>query len=353
MENAFFIRSNMGNVQIERFHVCTWEFNNDSSLVEFGFEIDSESLSGLDTITIELYIPWITKNCEIRDLYDNLKGTENSRFIFNDSVSNVRPLDGGANVQGVIHEFGERNKLCILPISIEKELSSKKLAIEIPLDQYQQHAAGVNAYIRLSVKPSFGRISLQRNGIGKSTIIYDLKLNEHRNIPNSLLTEFKTNKPCKVKSCFCFTIVPNSYDINFFESEHLRNVRTLEYKSFRSYLNDDRIKQDELMAVFLKKSGQDGYSFFTIYSQEIIGATQFAVAIIVNIACAFLFALPGMKNDIPHPESLNLVFEYKISLGLAFGLVIILLAYLFLPSPQKMWITVSRCACNLFKTEKK
>lgn len=352
MENAFFIRSNMQNVQVERFHICTWEFTDDTSLVEFGLEINSSSLEGLDSISIDLYIPWITDKCETTDLYNKLKGSENSRFIFNDSVSNVSPLDTGANLLGVVHEFGDRNKLCILPIEIEKNLKSKKLTVTVSLDEYRKKAKGVNAYIRLSTKPSFNKVSLQKKGIGKSTIIYDLKINEERNIPDSLLAEFRASSACRIQSCFCFNIVPNCYDINFFESEHLRNVRTLEYDSFRSYLNDDRIKQDELMAVFLKKSGQDGYSFFTIYSQEMIGATQFAVAIIVNIACAFLFALPGMKDHIPHWGFIDFLFIPKYTFWIAISSVIILLLYLFCPI-QKMINTSKTYIVDKFKGEQK
>lgn len=45
MENSFFIYTEKRNtIQIERFHICSWEFNNNSSLVEFGFEISKESI---------------------------------------------------------------------------------------------------------------------------------------------------------------------------------------------------------------------------------------------------------------------------------------------------------------------
>ena len=52
-------------------------------------------------------------------------------------------------------------------------------------------------------------------------------------MPNYLLNEILQKQLCNVKYCFCFNIVPNTHDLVFFDSSTLKNVRTLEYESFK------------------------------------------------------------------------------------------------------------------------
>src|SRR4051812_646705 len=119
MENSFFIYTGKDNtIQIERFHICSWEFNNNSSLVEFGFEISKESITK-DNLTISLFIPWAEKSCETKDLYDKLSIADNSRFIFNDSINETKYLKNNTSNLGIIHKFSDRNELCVLPAKIE------------------------------------------------------------------------------------------------------------------------------------------------------------------------------------------------------------------------------------------
>src|SRR5688572_30199046 len=102
MDNSYFIYSASKDViNLPRFHNCIWEFDNNSSLVEFGFEISRESLKESKNLILELYIPWLTEKCELKDLYTKLKDSANSKFIFNASVSNSKSLDGGDNKTGV------------------------------------------------------------------------------------------------------------------------------------------------------------------------------------------------------------------------------------------------------------
>lgn len=92
MENSFFIYAQQANViKIERLHLCSWEFNNNSSLVEFGFEVSKESLH-TESLTISLFIPWVESSCETKDLYEKLSIADNSRFIFNDSINESKYL---------------------------------------------------------------------------------------------------------------------------------------------------------------------------------------------------------------------------------------------------------------------
>ena len=345
MDNSFFLRSNLEKLKIERFHICSWEFSS-SSLVEFGLEIDSSSIQNLEKLSLDLYVPWANKESVPSDFYDRLKDTTNSRFIFNDSVYQTSSLDGGQNRQGVIHEFSSRNKLCLLPVQFEHNPELGKVSLKIDLNEYR-NKSGVNAnvYLRIGIEPSIESIATRKRGIGKSTIIYDIKMNESRNIPDHLINEFKKTKPCHIQTCFCFHIVPNSYNITFFESEHLKNVRTLEFEPFKNYLDDKRLKKNELMVVFCKKSNSESYSFFTIFSKERIGASQFAIAILINIACGFLFAFPTIRKAIPVSADFSSILktpplEFYVAGILAFGLVL----YFFIPpihsAFRRGWIKV-------------
>lgn len=229
MDNSFFIYTdNNVPIQIERFHLCSWEFDNNSSLVEFGFEISQESIVD-NCLNIYLLIPWVDSSCEIKDLYDRLSIAENSRFIFNDSIITTDSLDGGRNKTGVIHKFSGRNELCILPTT-EIKIDDKVVCATLNLRQYLEYNSNSkpNIYFRFSIRPSIPYISMRKEGISKSTIIYDIKVNERRNIPDNKVNYFSDKTLCEIKNCFSFNIVPNKYEIMFFDNSSLKNVRTLE-----------------------------------------------------------------------------------------------------------------------------
>lgn len=297
MDNAYFAYSDQ-EVEIERFHLCTWEFKNESALVEIGCEIKAGCISGnKGKLSIDLYIPWLVENSNTIDLYDRLKDAANSKFIFNDSVVNTASLDGGRGLMGVIHNFQLRDPLCILPVQIVKCPEKSKIVLVIDLVAYNHQAAdGINVYFRFAVVPDLNSISTRKKGISRSTIIYDIKVNERRNLPDSLIAELHEKQLCRINSSFCFNIVPNSYDLTFFDASSLINVRTLEYDSFNRYLDDKRVQEDELMVVFNKKKHPDSYAFFVIFTKERIGTGQFALAVLVSLLSGILLFLPGYRE---------------------------------------------------------
>ncbi len=318
MENSFFVFTDKSkSVLLERFHICTWEFNNNSSLVEFGFEISKESITD-DSLTISLFIPWVETACEKSDLYDKLSIADNSRFIFNDSISATKYLKTNTDSLGVIHTFSGRNELCVLPaeIKVDKDkIVSATLNLK-PYREYQQ-VEKPNVYFRFWIKPTVSFISMRKKGISKSTIIYDIKVNERRNIPDNKTKYFDNKAFCKIKYCFSFNILPNRYDIVFFDNTSLKNVRTLEYESFNKYLGDRRVKKDELIVVFNKKQDSESFSFFSIYSTERIGTGQFALAILINIVCSVLF-----------------LSNFPIGIWIALGIALATILYFIWPTVQ-------------------
>lgn len=334
MDNSFFIFTEKNKpVKIERFHICTWEFSNDSSLVEFGFEINKESITS-NQLLISVFIPWFTESCEVMDLYDKLSIQENSRFIFNDSISTTNSLDGGRNKNGVIHKFSERNELCVIPVTIDK-ISDNLFTAKINLQPYLDHHSSEkpNVYFRFWIKPKIPYISIRKKGISKSTIIYDIKVNERRNIPDNKVVYFSDKEFCKIQNCFSFNILPNEYDIVFFDNSSLKNVRTLEFESFNKYLGDKRVKKDELIVVFNKKQNSESFSFFSIYSKERIGPGQFALAILINIVCGIFLFVPAYRKSFEPELSYSQLYS-NIPPEIYFALSLALLTLLFFIWPK-------------------
>ncbi len=324
MDNSYFVYTNTP-ITIERFHICTWEFSNNKTLVEFGCEIVSGTIPVSDALEVKFFIPWLDSSATVTDLYPRLKDTSNSRFIFNDSISNVTSLDGGGNKNGVIHQFSEKkNELCILPLEFNNDFANQKAKVKVDLRLYNQHVAQSNTskpniYFRFYIIPAKAKISVIKKGITKSTMLYDIKLNQRRNIPDNLLNEILHNVLCKVETCFCFNIIPNTHELAFIDSSTLKNVRTLESKSFKEYLGDE-ILQEDLIVVFNKKSELDSYTFFSIFTKERIGIDQLTVALLINLVAGILLFMASLEVSL---TLANRTFS-SISLPILFWIVIVL-----------------------------
>lgn len=326
MENSYFILSkqDISEIVIERFHMCLWEFNNTDALAEFGCELQADCIQGKSNLSFELYLPWINTKSSPVDFYSKLKDTDNSRFIFNDSITNTINTDGGKNTRGVIHEFLSRSALFIVPVELEVSPESHTLMINIDLGVYIQLGRTTNIYFRFSLNPDTSSISTRKNGLGKSTIIYDIKINERRNLPDNLIPEANKKNICKINNCFYFNIVPNSYNLAFFDSTSLKNIRTLEYDSFKKYLGNRKIKKDELVVVFNKKSDSASYSFYSTYLKERIGVGQFALAVLINLLCGILLFIPSYRKSFQPELPLsqlhkNIPIELCIAIALGLG----------------------------------
>jgi hypothetical protein len=274
-------------------------------------------------------------------LYDKLSIAANSRFIFNDSISATKYLKTNTTNSGVIHTFSGRNELCVLPVDIKIDEDSIVTAT-LNLKAYREYdqESKPNIYFRFWIKPSVPFISMRKNGVSKSTIIYDIKVNERRNIPDKKIEYFNDQEFCKIKYCFSFNILPNKYDIVFFDNASLKNVRTLEYDSFNRYLGDKRVKKDELIVVFNKKEAKEfetkvvaeSFSFFSIYSMERIGTGQFALAILINIVCGVLLFIPSYrKTFVPEISLLKVCTELPSEIYIALGIAVTTLIYFIMP----------------------
>lgn len=86
-------------------------------------------------------------------------------------------------------------------------------------------------------------------------------------MPENSKLDLRTHSLCTINSCFYFNILPNSYDLTFFDATALKNIRTLEDEPFKKYILDKRVKKDELVVVFNKKDKKRKLRlFFRIFS---------------------------------------------------------------------------------------
>ena len=168
--------------------------------------------------------------------------------------------------------------------------------------------------------------------INASLVIYDIKVNEKRNLPENLILELREKVLCEITNCFCFNIVPNYYDLTFFDTSSLKNIRTLEFDSFNKYLGDKRVKKDELVVIFNKKNNKESYGFFSVLSKERIGTGQFALAVLINLLCGILLFIPSYRST----NNYNILFanfwtNLPLEVYIAIGIGLLLLVYFTWP----------------------
>lgn len=292
MENNYFIFCDKNkNIGLDKFHVCTWEFKNNTSIIEFGGEIASEEEYD-DTVSLSIYIPWLTQNNTHKDLYEQLKQPENLNFVFNDNVIGLDTIDKVDGRNGVICRFDEKDSLCILPIKID--IDAKKHIVNLKLDtrHLKKHQESkTNLYFRFLLEARIDQLSTRKYGINKSSILYDFKINQKRNTPNKEIIDLNQDKLLKINNCFVFNILPNLYELSFFNNSSLKSVRTLEFDAFKKYLGDRRLKADEYIVIFNKQKNEDGYNFFSMYTKERVGMGQLAVAMLINIISGILLTM--------------------------------------------------------------
>lgn len=324
MENSYYLLSKQ-RVEIERFHICTWDTIDGTSFVEFGIEIEQTDKLNSE-IDICLILPFINNKCTITSLHKELSDEANCRFVFNDIVKNKKPIDGDGR-NGNIIEFENRKKLAILPnkSSIEQDRKNIKITIK-KIPDYEGPI-----YTRILIRTNYDTLATKKNGITKNTYIYDVKVNETRNLLDEvfLLKKQENLNFCRINNLFCLHSVPDNYEISFIDSQKLKNIRKLEFSAFQKYLPCIKsLKEDKYIITFNKDSRKDSYSFFSCFTEETIGSKQILLAIGANIFCSLLFAVSSFRlmkvPDIAWYKQIPC--EYWIALvvviSFAFGLLI-------------------------------
>lgn len=316
MDNSFFILSKQ-DVKISRFHICTWDIENEDSFVEIGIEFKFSSNEHNEASFI-FVAPFLNRNSNMSCLAANLiKDSNNSKFIFNDTIKTFSAIKGDKR-NGAILSFETRNKLQILPIS-DKSIAVEKKIINIKVENPKVEDDDVS-YFRFLIKSDKNTLSTEKKGIAKSSLIYNVKLNEKRNLPDRVYLLTKEDyKLCSVDSCFCFHVIPNSFIMSFTDQNKLKNTRELEVPAFREYLPELKsIKENQYIIIFNKDQKKESYSFFTIFTKETIGTKQILFAVAANILCSLLFAIASFRQTVTADVAFwkQLPFEYWLSLGI-------------------------------------
>lgn len=327
MDNAYYILAKE-LLEIERLHICTWEFPNDKSYIEFGIEFSYESFKR-DDLCLYLAAPFIRIDESVTCLLKNLSDRENGRFIFNDVICGIDNV-GEDSRDGSILKFEKRNNLTVLPCSIEV----KDGFILFKLNRPNKHEG--NLYFRVLIKLGKDTVAIKKKGIAQDTYIYDFKINETRNIPQNIydLKKCSDLRICNVKYIFCLHTVPDNFVFSFVDSIKLKNIRKLETSAFQKYLPDVKgISKDCYNIMFLKDSDKESYSLFTICTEETIGTKQIALAVGANILCSLLFGLASLRfvKDTQMEWYNQIPWEYWGALGI----LIFLCIYLFTPLKKK------------------
>ena len=152
MNNSYYILAKEA-IQIERLHICTWEFPNVDSYIEFGMEFSYRSFTN-DTLNIWLSAPFIKENDDVKCLLKNLADSANSRFIFNNIVSGISNIGADSRDGSVLH-FEGRDSLTILPCKIDVSSGLLKFTLNKP-NRYEG-----NLYFRVLVKHN-GTIAIKK-----------------------------------------------------------------------------------------------------------------------------------------------------------------------------------------------
>ena len=327
MDNAYYILAEK-QIEIERLHICTWEFPSESSYIEFGVEFSYENFSE-NTLTLLLAAPFIKTNSPVTCLLKNLSDRANGRFIFNDVVCGIDNV-GDDSRDGSILKFERREKLTILPCAIDV----KDGIITFVVNKPNRHEG--NLYFRVLIKLEDSSVAIKKSGIAQTTYIYDFKINETRNLPQEIYDIKKNNrlKICKVHNVFCLHAIPDNFAFSFVDSSKLKNIRKLETSAFQQYLPEVKgISKDCYNIMFLKDSKKESYSLFSICNEEAIGSKQIALAVGANILCSLLFAISSLQfvKDSTNEWYRQIPWEYY---G-AFVILILLGIYLFTPLKRK------------------
>lgn len=324
--NTIYLLSNQGNLTVEKFHFCTWDVKDENTFVEAGICIKKENNTP-DAIDFYLALPFLTGQATAESLHTNLADTANYRFIFNEIAEHTDSINGD-NRNGCIITISngandEDKKYAIVPAtySIVEGQNLVKISIRKPAGTYG------HIYTRILIKINRKTIAETISSITKRTYVYDVKVNEARNIPDDVFTYGQENNLTflKIQKTFCLHCVPSDYELGFSDSAKLKNVRKLEMDAFCHYLPLLKRIRGDYNIVFLKENNENGNSFFTTFSKEYIGNKQLLMAVVTNLICNLLFAIAAFRSTL----GTNDVWYEKIPIEWYVSLVVIVACVLY------------------------
>ncbi len=296
MNNYIYILSNQQNISVEKLHICTWDIRNQKASVELGLMIVNRNLP--NNFDLYVFAPFLKTNCEISSLHNKLHEASNFKFIFNEEVTNDQPLDTGRTGH-IVHYTHDTHAISMAIINVmpERHDGHIKIPINKPVGNY------THIYVRLLIKTQEESLANTSSGsINKKIYKYDLKVNEYRNEPETIINSRQQNQlsNIQVKAVYFLNCVPDNYELSYVDNRKLQSVRLLEMDAFRHYLEDLNSAEGDYIIAFQKDDIGNSFSFFTAFSKEHIGNHEIILAVLANILCTMLFeALPDgwMRKD--------------------------------------------------------
>lgn len=307
-DNGYFIASpKHDQIVVEKAHFCTWNLPDGLEFLEVGMlvHLGDEFWKGVKAYQLDprlefkVHIPFYEFNSFCGDLFCSLKEPDNARFVFNDQIKHTDFIsDGGKIPQGVLFSFREGDQFCLLPLVLEPDYSNQNTVVarvDFPRRSEDCLKVGNRIYCRFFVQSKSGTIPWERGGIAKTTICYDIKINEPRNAP----TKFPLDQLVAICSCYCIHVVPSSFECSLQDRVAFKSIRTLESDGYSDYTKSFRgiqetINPGDCLVVFNKLKNTEKpmlpFSFFTLFTKERIGPSQLTLAIGTNIICGLLSA---------------------------------------------------------------
>ena len=307
-DNGYFITSpNHEMVSVEKAHFCTWNLPSGLEFLEVGMMIllQDAFISNLKEphctpeLVFKVFIPWYEGDKAFGDLFESLKEPDNARFVFNEHIEHTDYIAASGSIpEGVILSFHDKQKFCLLPCGLSNDGSMQHTVlakVEFPRKIDDRMKVGNRIYLRFFLKANGRSISWEHGGIAKTTLCYDIKVNEPRNAP----AKFPLEQMVDINSCYCLHVVPSTFECSLQDRAAIQSIRPLESDGFSAYTENisairSTISPGDCLVVFnkLKKNNEDRskrpFLFFTLFSKETIGPSQLVLAVCVNIVCSLL-----------------------------------------------------------------
>ena len=347
MNNAIFILTDIP-IEVSRLHICTWDLYGEGA-IEIGLEFRPNSVSEagkINKVEFILSLPFINLGDEVSCLAQALVGenSANSKFVFNDTVKTTHIIkEEPAN--GSVVEFRHRDSLAILPVyDIKKEDGQLVFSVNnVDVLDSEICNSKTSAYVRILIKTKMDNFVVKHRGITKTSYLYDIKINEMRNVPDRINRYLNQGKSIceKVAACFCLHVVPSNYHISYVDSSKLKNIRILESAAFNRYLPIIHSSDNEYIILFLKDKmseteSRGTYSFFSSFEKERIGDEQIIISIVVNLLCSLFIGIAAINNSV----NINTWYE-SWEVWVVISALISLILYLTIPW-SKIWHHILR-----------
>ena len=287
MDNTYYIlfEKNQSEATISKFHFCTWDINKKQQYLEIGLEIVVQEKNDIGNIYI--IASWITEGTEVISLHKELLLDENCSFLFNEEIKGTdSPQKDVGNWKTISFQGKDSRKIDIIQATFKPQKNIIKISPKWNVSSNNPQ------YIRFLIPIQNNNIATQKKGIAKRTSIYDIKINERRNLSSefaSIIQEYGL-KLASISTCYILHVVPAESEI-VFNSNSLPKIRCVENNAFEKYLgNYIKIGKRKYIITFNKIPQQESFSSFYVFTVEIIGISLILFTVIANILCS-LFLL--------------------------------------------------------------